>query len=328
MTRPTRHILVVLLLASLALLWADAWAQPAPPASAPTGAQPCGVGGTALRVGQGPVTLTDLQATEQRVRIGADGYWWTCDDRPAITPGTACGAPGVGVLPAGARVARAEPGWRVDDRGRWVECDRPCIPPAGQHEAVRVWSEGPHTCTSLLRSSGQSSGHPSRDRVLRHGELGAWQQWTGAMRGRLVEQCEDGTRAVRQSTCAPATHCDTAWGGSDGLSYDGRQRGAAVPLGGYAQASAPDGRTRRIQCVAGAWVESPQCGAGQTVVRRYSTETRKYRYDGGPVDIGTKVRAEQVEVRYRDGRVVADPGEWRNSIRWTLATCGPDGRLR
>jgi hypothetical protein len=78
----------------------------------------------------------------------------------------------------------------------------------------------------------------------------------------------------------------------------------------------------------GAWVESPQCGAGQTVVRRYSTETRKYRYDGGPVDIGTKVRAEQVEVRYRDGRVVADPGEWRNSIRWTLATCGPDGRLR
>lgn len=85
MTRPTRHILVALLLASIALLWADAWAQPAPPASAPTAAQPCGVGGTALRVGQGPVTLTDAQATEQRVRIGADGYWWTCET-PAMMP--------------------------------------------------------------------------------------------------------------------------------------------------------------------------------------------------------------------------------------------------
>lgn len=335
MTRPndrSHHMkfisLLLLALTAVAVLPTASLAQPAEPActpaSAPTPNTACGACGTGYRVG-----MIGLQ-TEQKpsLRVGVDGYWETCIVEPDITPGTACGAPGVGVLPAGARVARAEPGWRVDDRGRWVECDRPCIPPAGQHEAVRVWSEGPHTCTSLLRSSGQSSGHPSRDRVLRHGELGAWQQWTGAMRGRLVEQCEDGTRAVRQSTCAPATHCDTAWGGSDGLSYDGRQRGAAVPLGGYAQASAPDGRTRRIQCVAGAWVESPQCGAGQTVVRRYSTETRKYRYDGGPVDIGTKVRAEQVEVRYRDGRVVADPGEWRNSIRWAIATCGPGGYLR
>jgi hypothetical protein len=321
MTRPTRHILVVLLLASLALLWADAWAQPAPPASAPTGAQPCGVGGTALRVGQGPVTLTDLQATEQRVRIGADGYWWTCDDRPAITPGTACGAPGVGVAHGGNyRVARHEPGWRVDDSGHWTECDRPCVPPGATASDYRTWSVGPHRCTTRIRS-----GVGRRDETIRHGEATTWRQWTGSMRGELIERCDDGVRSVVAVTCAPARQCDTSWS-SDGYTYDGRV--APVALGEYAQALAADGTTRRLRCVAGSWVEAPQCAAGQTVVRHYSTEVRRYRYDGAGADPGAKVRAEQIEVRRRDGAVVTDPASWRNSIRWTLATCGPDGRLR
>jgi hypothetical protein len=51
MTRPTRHILVVLLLASLALLWADAWAQPAPQPAHPPAPSP--VVSAALRCASG-----------------------------------------------------------------------------------------------------------------------------------------------------------------------------------------------------------------------------------------------------------------------------------
>ena len=140
MTRPndrSHHMkfisLLLLALTAVAVLPTASLAQPAEPActpaSAPTPNTACGACGTGYRVG-----MIGLQ-TEQKpsLRVGVDGYWETCIVEPDITPGTACGAPGVGVLPAGARVARAEPGWRVDDRGRWVECDRPCIPPAGQH---------------------------------------------------------------------------------------------------------------------------------------------------------------------------------------------------
>lgn len=322
MTRPTRHILSALLMAALSLLWASS--IDAQPASAPTGAQPCGVGGTALRVGQGPVTLTDLQATEQRVRIGADGYWETCIVEPDITPGTGCGAPGVG-FPAGGgrRLARHAPGWRVDDGGRWVECDRPCVPAGATASDYRTWSAGAHQCSTRIRA-----GVGRRDEVILHGQATTWRQWTGPMRGTLIERCDDGVRSVVATTCAPAVACDTYWGADDGFAYDGRT--APVPVGQYAHARrASDGESRRIKCVAGSWTPAPQCTAGQVVARHLSTETRRYRYDGPPVEPNAQVRAHQVEVRYhRTGRVVADPDQWRNSIRWTLATCSPEGRLR
>jgi hypothetical protein len=78
MTTLLRYILASLLFAALlCTLWATAHAQPVD--------QPCGKGGTALRVGQGQVSLTDEEATAQQVRIRADGHWWTCES-PALMP--------------------------------------------------------------------------------------------------------------------------------------------------------------------------------------------------------------------------------------------------
>lgn len=86
MTRLTRYTIAAALFATvLSALWATLPAH-AQPASAPAGDQPCGQGGTAIRVGIGPVTLSDAQAAEQRLRIRADGHWWTCETPGALPP--------------------------------------------------------------------------------------------------------------------------------------------------------------------------------------------------------------------------------------------------
>lgn len=207
MTRPTRHILVVLLLASLALLWADTWAQPAPPASAPTAAQPCGVGGTALRVGQGPVTLTDAQATEQRVRIGADGYWWTCEAQAVMPP-------------------PREP--------------QPCLLGRTPVEYL-AWQVGPHQCRT------DRAVHTG----IAHGETRELRAVWGATTGQIRYHCVDGTaRVIGDPVCAPASQQCTGyvrWSVAGVIySYDGNTR--PVPVGGRAQALAPDGRGLELFC--------------------------------------------------------------------------------
>lgn len=83
MTHLHRYILASLLMAATIVTFCTP--APAQPASAPAADQPCGQGGTALRVGQGLVTLTDAEATAQQVRIRADGHWWTCE-APALLP--------------------------------------------------------------------------------------------------------------------------------------------------------------------------------------------------------------------------------------------------
>ena len=205
MTRPTLHFLAaLLLLATIAQLWADARAQPA---SAPTGAQPCGVGGTALRVGQGPVTLTDLQATEQRVRIGADGYWWTCET-PAVMP------------------PPREPA--------------PCLLGRTPVEYL-TWQVGAHQCRT------DRAVHTG----IAHGETRELRAIWGATVGQIRYHCVDGTaRVIGDPVCAPASQQCTGyvrWSVAGVIySYDGNTR--PVPVGGRAQALAPDGRGLELFC--------------------------------------------------------------------------------
>lgn len=170
------------------------------------------------------------------------------------TPNSVCGAEGVGLDPVShAIVRRQTPGYRVDERGNWVECDRPCIPAAGQGEAFRTWSVGPHQCTTF-DSYASDAGNRARDRVLRHGEFGYWQQWLGQMRGHLIEQCDDGRRSAVSVTCEPATHCDTSIRiERDGVaySYDARPSERRVPLGATVDALSDDGRRWPVACVDG-----------------------------------------------------------------------------
>lgn len=332
MTLRTWRLWATLAVAAIILLVGlRALAQTAPVLAASAAAGPqaitpgtaCGAPGVGRLVGRTePVARSASEAAG--TYVNDDGYWATpC---PLIaTPGTACGAPGVGRMPGFGMLAKdsanAAAGWRVDADGVWQPCDRPCLP--AQNEAFRVWAQGDAVCTTYGRYA-SSPTHPARDRGLVHGELGRWEQWQGAMRGALTELCLDGQRKVLAATCAPSTHCATAWA-RDGLVYDGRQRGAAVPLGGYATATSSDGRSVRIQCVAGDWMAAPQCQPGQEVTRTYTWQRRVYRYSGPPVDVGARVRAEQVyAVDTRSG--TSAPGA--NRIRWTMATCGPGGVLR
>lgn len=246
-----------------------------------------------------------------------------------VTPGTECGATGVGRMPGFGMLAKdnanAADGWRVDADGVWQRCNQPCPPEPGEHEAFRVWAQDGRVCTTYDRYA-TSADDPARNRALRHGELGVWRQWLGGMRGQLHERCTDGKRAVTLSTCALATHCDQRWRDVDtGAVYDARHEASRVPLGGYAEAVAPGGARLRIQCVAGNFVKAPQCAAGQTVVRYYTWQARYYRYDGPPVSVGERVRAEQTHViDTRSGERSAGA----NRIRWTVATCREGGRLQ
>lgn len=259
--------------------------------------------------------------------------------QPKITFDSACGAAGVGYVhgdaelrPTAKTTAQAKGMW-VNAGGYWTECPPappPPPPPAGPagcgHGGTAgtppfaVWTVGGHTCTSELPDA-SSPDHPARVATLAHGQTQTLRQWLGDKEGTLVQQCVNGERVTLSATCAPATGCATMWsavrGPGDGKPYvyDGRREGARVPMGGYALARDVDGGTWRLQCVAGRWKERPQCQAPQTVARSYATVTRHYRYDGPPVDVGAKVRAEQTS-----------PGA--NRIRWTVATCTAGGILQ
>ncbi len=175
----------------------------------------CGVGGTAKNVAGIEVTKTDQEAKDQQARIGEDGYWWTCPKPKVEAP----------VLP------------------------KDCIPE--RHEAFRTWTVGDNHCTTW-RKYATSATDPARDRVIRENETDLWTQWTGPMRGQLIERCVAGERKVVGATCRPVTHCDHKWstssnGGKTAYVIDARGRNQ-VPVGQTAQAVAADGKTITVRC--------------------------------------------------------------------------------
>lgn len=174
----------------------------------------CGVGGTAKNVAGVEVTKTDQEATEQQARIGEDGYWWTCPAPRYVPP----------VLP------------------------KHCIP--AQHEAFRTWEVDGHKCTTY-RKYATSPTDPARDRVILEGRTDVWQQWTGTMRGMLIERCVAGVRQVAGATCEPVTHCDHLWSTSVGRTvYVIDARPKPVLIGQTVQAVAADGKSILVRCTA------------------------------------------------------------------------------
>lgn len=182
----------------------------------------CGVGGEAKSADGRLVVKTDQEAKDQNARIGEDGYWWTCPAPLYVPP----------VLP------------------------RHCIPE--QHEAFRTWTVGEHTCTTW-RKYATSPRDPGRDRVILEGQTDLWTQWTGPMRGQLIERCVAGERKVVGATCKPVTHCDSKWstssdGGRTVYVYDARPK--PVPVGQTVQAVAADGKTLDVKCTVNGFVAS------------------------------------------------------------------------
>ena len=231
-----------------------------------------------------------------------------------LTPGTACGAAGVGYLqgPSGRPVMASKTAEQatkdntyVAPNGEWTVCPEPGKPPEPKPCAVDgsppqvSWTGGGAAC-----NGGSLPG-------LRHGENVELRQVFGRARGSLVYQCTDGARTVVRATCKPATHCDYGWTydrGGKAYAYDGHAH--PVALGASVDALAADGSKWRLRCVAGDFVQAPQCGP-QQVARVYGRQVRTYRYAGPPVDQGAQVRANQVD-----------------GDRWTVATCAPGGRLQ
>ena len=193
-------------------------------AMAQTAPVACGVGGTA-KIASGEL-VTRSAASAAGLQIKEDGYWWTCLPPAYVPP---------------------------------VQPPKPCVP---QNQGFRTWTVGEHSCTTY-RKYASSATDPARDRVIDHNRIGIWNQWTGSMRGQLIERCTDGVRTVAGATCAPVTHCDSKWstsadGGKTVYVYDARSTPNRVPVGAYAQAVADDGKTLRIQCVAGDFKAAPE----------------------------------------------------------------------
>lgn len=242
---------------------------------------------------------------------------------------TACGEGGIGEVYAGFNRGRIEAregrlGQRVNEQGFWESgCTPPPPPPppkACPAATPTEWTVGAHTCTAKLRAM-VPSGATQTSVASR-----------GMFRGVLIERCTDGARSTVTATCDPVTHCDMGWRGSIGGTtyvYALPSRDKLPPLGGYVTATAADGSTQRLQCVAGEIKPAPQCVAGQRVTQRYSGgpvdpatgkrvgEVRVYEYAGQPIDPGKLATLTQIEGRRKpDG-----------SPRTTIARCSNDGRL-
>lgn len=326
-----RAVLWTILSLSAAAWIAMAWPTPArgqaasAPAIKPTA---CGEAGVGRLVGVAePVARSASEAAG--TYVNSEGYWATpC--RLVATPGTQCGAPGVGYSDVTrGMLARDNPnaaaGWRVDDAGKWIECNRSC--PPVQPEAFRTWSQGSSVCTTYHRydSDGRS---PARDRVLLHGQLGRWEQWLGSMRGVLHERCDDGVRTRTLATCAPATECDTKVTHLGRYSYDARPKDKRVPNGTTVQLVAADGDTWPATCVAGSWdVPSvrprPRKPAPEPhVIRTCRAQTSQYDVP----DLGRRwISVRQLTTPVGDqvlGETVGTP------MRRTIPMlCGSDGRF-
>lgn len=182
----------------------------------------CGAGGTAKRPDGVWVNKSAAQATEEWVRISPDGFWWKCQS------------------PGG-----TEPALQMN-----------CMPE--RPEAFRTWTVGENSCTTYRRNA-TSPTDQARDRVIREGDTDIWFQWTGAMRGQLLERCVAGKRVVIGATCDPVTHCDVRWslstdGGKTVYVYDARP--SPVPIGNTVLATASNGKTLKIGCTVNGFSKS------------------------------------------------------------------------
>lgn len=289
----------------------------------------CGAPGVGRLVGRAdPVAKSASEAADSYV--AEDGYWHTPCPLVA-TPNTQCGSPGVGYSDVThGMLARDNPnaaaGWRVDDAGKWVECNRPC--PPVQPEAFRTWSQGDAVCTTYHRydSDGRS---PARDRVLLHGQLGRWEQWLGAKRGVLHERCENGVRTQTLSTCAPATECDTkitATRNGKAYSYDARPESSRVPNGTSINLTAEDSSTWPATCTAGSWnvpnvLPKPAKPAASAPDLKFCrAQTRQYTVEG----LGKRWVAVK-SLRTPIGETT--PGDVVNTYRKLQMLCGSDGQF-
>lgn len=287
----------------------------------------CGAPGTGKRLtDERIVTLTAEEA--RGLHVGADGYWRFCP-LPVPTPDTKCGAEGIGIGSDNSVSKRKEAGWRVDSKGFWIQCDRPCAPIEGQVTDFLTWKQGDNECTT--RDAYQSNpSSPARNRMLGHHELGVWEQWHGPMRGRLHEWCDDSKRTRTLATCAPATECDTKiehFHEGKTFVYDARPENARVPNGKSVELKAGDGTTWPVTCVAGDWripIErpAPPPPPRPPVAPICMAQTFLADVYGLPGKSWVSVRS---PLRSKVGEIVTAEvvGTWR-TVR---VTCGADGRF-
>lgn len=192
--------------------------------------------------------------------------WWLTFAMPAlaqVTPGSECGAAGGGYVPGHdgrpvlqQRTAEQAKGTRVAADGWWTVCEAPAaapVPvPCPGTGAPREWSVGPHRCTSAMRSA-TGANDPARDNGIHDGSAAIWRQWTGDMRGHLIERCVSGQRIEIGRTCAPAAACDYAWAlVRNGVTYIYNGVARPVQIGGRVDAKASDGRSIGLWCGPGA----------------------------------------------------------------------------
>ena len=302
-------LLVASLVAGLGLITTHARAQPAPDRNTA-----CGTAASGLKA-DGSGTLIKLTAVEAAgQRVNADGVWEFCK----ITANRACGQGGTALMPGRGVIdlTPAEaPGLKIDEGGVWRECAS-CLP--REPNAFRTWMAGNAECTSRLPNDSNPNS-PARDGVLLHGQVGSWSQWTGAMRGFLIEACWDGQRTQRAASCQPATGCDTLiafdrtyLGVTRGYAYDGRAK--PILNGKRAMATAADGSTWPIACSLGSWdvpeslptvapadpvapVKLGGCGSRTFAAREGLQGLVYWRYAGARVPVG-----ELVALKSTDGK--------------------------
>ena len=178
-------------------------------------------------------TPCPLVATQHAVRI-AWGWLLRCD-----------------AWHAGTRQPNAAAGWRVDDAGKWVECNRPCpLCSLGPSEpGVKAMPFALPTTAMTLTGD--------RRPVTECCCTDSWEvgRWLGAKRGVLHERCENGVRTQTLSTCAPATECDTKITATRNGKAQLRcaPESSRVPNGTSINLTAEDSSTWPATCTAGSW---------------------------------------------------------------------------
>lgn len=140
---------------------------------------------------------------------------------------------------------------RIRSDGYWWTCEAQAVmPPPREPQPCLLgrtpveylaWQVGPHQCRT------DRAVHTG----IAHGETRELRAVWGATAGQIRYHCVDGTaRVIGDPVCAPASQQCTGyvrWSVAGVIySYDGNTR--PVPVGGRAQALAPDGRGLELFC--------------------------------------------------------------------------------
>lgn len=166
-----------------------------------------------------------------------------------LTPGSACGAPGVGIRRVDGAVVREAAGiagWHVDPDGGWTTCTMP-PPPADCEFGRREWQAGGRTCTHWTFAPA----------TLQHGKAYVLRTGFGPLEGMAVYRCDAGRLQTIMAACRDTTQCE---GSYTGVRNDAVYRWGpgALPLGAVAQAVAEGGAAITITCDAGQLRQLPQ----------------------------------------------------------------------